>query len=128
MIRTLGFEHTHLEDILARKKTVEGRLARGKFLTVQPGDQVRMREDTYEHGQLVDSRLTEAVVEVVKSERYPTFEAMLGSVGIALVTPRAASIDDALSEYYKYYTRDEEHRYGVVALHFALEDSVFNGG
>lgn len=115
-----GREATLLQDIKAGRKTVECRLNRGKFSQYQPGDQVFLREDTYEDGQIVASQPRQAFVEVTKVDQYPTFKAMLESVGYQIVVPRAVDFDEALAECYKYYSPADESQYGVLAIHFHL--------
>lgn len=115
-----GREATLLADIKAGTKTIECRLNRGKFAEYQPGDQVYLREDRYENGQVVSSRPKQALVEIVKVELYPSFREMLLSVDYKNVVPRAESLETALAECYKYYSAVDEQAYGVLAIYFRL--------
>ncbi len=90
---------THL---LNGKKTVEGRLNKGTFATL-----------------VVDSQLVlpnGAVFRVVRITPYPTFLAMLQAEGIERVIPDATSLETARDVYYKFYTKEQEAEYGVLAI------------
>jgi ASC-1-like (ASCH) protein len=120
MIHEAGRESSLFEDILAGTKTVEGRLARGKFLNFKPGDIVQLRKDMYEEGLLVASYHNQAKSKVVKVERYDDFEQMLHAVGYRHVIPRATSLEGALREFRRFYSEEDEAEYGVLAIHFEL--------
>lgn len=115
-----GREASLLVDIKAGLKTIECRLNRGKFADYQVGDQVFLREDTYENGQIVASRPRQVLVEVSQIEQFPSFEQMLVSVGYEKVVPRATNLLTAVDECYKYYSPEDERQYGVLAIHFNL--------
>jgi ASC-1-like (ASCH) protein len=115
-----GRESSLLSDIKTGRKTVEGRLARGKFLEFKVGDTIRLREDFYRDGQLITSIPDRARTEVTKVEKYESFEEMLEDVGFEKVIPRAGSVKVALEECRKFYGVDDEAKYGVLAIHFKL--------
>jgi ASC-1-like (ASCH) protein len=115
-----GRESLILRDIKLGLKTVEGRLATGKFLDFKAGDYVELREDFYENGVIMLSKPKQAISEVIEVQKYDTFKKMLQSVGVHNVLPRAKDIDEALSEYRKFYSEEDETKYGVLAIHFKL--------
>lgn len=120
MIHEAGRESSLLEDIVAGRKTVEGRLAKGKFLNFKPGDLVKLRKDVYENGELVASYEDQARSRITKVEKYPSFREMLETVGYEKAIPRAASLEEALRDYRKFYSEDDEAEFGVLAIHFEL--------
>lgn len=112
-----GRESSHLDDILLGKKTIEGRLARGKFAQYTPGDVVYLRRDIRaEDGTLRDGELDQARVRVLAVNRYLSFREMLKREGLNNVLPRANSLDEAVAEYERYYTRQEQATYGVLGI------------
>lgn len=119
-----GRESSILQDILAGTKTIECRLNKGKFTEYQPGDHVWLREDIHKDGEIIESKPKRALVEVVKTETYPTFEAMFETIGYDKAIPRAASIQEALNTCYKFYTPEQENEFGVIAVYFKLLQSA----
>lgn len=119
-----GRESSILQDVLNGNKTIECRLNKGKFAKYQPGDHVWLREDIYKDGVIVESKPKRALVEVVKTETYPTFRAMFETIGYDKAIPRAASVQEALSTCYQFYTREQEKELGVIAVYFKLLQPV----
>jgi ASC-1-like (ASCH) protein len=119
-----GRESSILQDIKSGTKTVEARLARGKFLKYQLGDQVYLREDFYEDDTIVRSLPKQCLVEITKTEKYAGFREMLDTVGYEYVMPRAANIDEALQTCYRFYTAEEEAEFGALSVHFQLVSDV----
>ena len=112
-----GRESSHLDDILLGKKTVEGRLARGKFAQYAPGDVVYLRRDIRaQDGTLHDGEPDQARVRVLAVNRYLSFREMLKKEGLNNVLPRANSLDEAVAEYERHYTRQEHATYGVLGI------------
>lgn len=97
-----GRESSLLDDIIAGRKTIEGRLNRGKFAEYRPGDMVSLRRDFRdEHGVLRDGEPDAALVEAENWRR---------------VIPRAGSAQAAANEYNKYYSAADQAEYGVLAI------------
>jgi ASC-1-like (ASCH) protein len=119
-VHEAGIKSSILADIKSGHKTIEARLAKGKFLDFKAGDRLRLREDFYENDRLVRSISNQGLAEVTKVELYPSFKVMLKSVGIKNVLPWASSVKEALSEFRKFYSLADEENYGVLAIHFKL--------
>lgn len=93
-------------------KTVEGRLNKGKWIEMQIGDEI-----------LVDNlpNSTETfLVQIIGKNNYKSFREMIIFEGMGNVIPEAKSIDEAESVYYKFYTKEEEERFGVTAIRIKL--------
>lgn len=117
-----GRESNLLDDILAGRKTVEGRLNRDKFAQYRVGDTVSLRRDhRNDAGQLKDGELNAATIEIVAIRTYPTFLAMVTVEGYQRVIPSAKSADEAADEYNKYYSAVDQARYGVLAIEVRLK-------
>lgn len=116
-----GRESYLLDYIIDGKKTVEGRLNRGKFKEFKVGDLIWLRRDYRdEYGRLHDGDPRQACVEVVAIRHYQTFADMIEAEGYRTVIPNAESADAALAVYNSYYTTDEQLEYGVLAIEIAL--------
>lgn len=116
-----GRESELLDYIVAGRKTVEGRLKRGKFAEYQPGDQVWLRRDYRDkNGVLHDGEPRQVLVEVTAVRQYATSLDMVTSEGFERVIPYAKTAEEAAAEYNKYYSADEQAKYGVLAVEFKL--------
>lgn len=112
-----GRESHLLDDIIAGRKTIEGRLNRGKFAHYQVGDMVSLRRDYRdEHGILRDGESDAALVEIVAIRHYETFLEMVTAEGCERVIPSADSVEVAVAEYDKYYSISDQRHFGVLAI------------
>lgn len=111
-----GRESHLLDDIIAGRKTIEGRLNRGKFAEYQVGDTVSLRRDWRdEQGVLHDGEPNAARVEIIAIRQYATFLDMVRAEGWQRVIPSAGSAEAAAAEYDKYYSAEDQQMHGVLA-------------
>jgi ASC-1-like (ASCH) protein len=116
-----GRESYLLDYIIDGKKTVEGRLNRGKFKDFQVGDLIWLRRDYRdEYGHLQDGEPRQVCVEIVAIRHYQSFADMVASEGYRTVIPNAESEEAAVAVYNTYYTTDQQLEYGVLAIEIAL--------
>jgi ASC-1-like (ASCH) protein len=87
---------------LQGKKTVEGRLNKGKFRTVEIGDILKISDS--------------ADFEVIDKKTYSNFKDMIINEGIENLVPDKKNIEEALGVYYEFYTSEQEKEFGVVAF------------
>ncbi len=79
-----GRESNLLDDIIAGRKTIEGRLNRGKFAEYKPGDQVWLRRDYRdENGTLQDGEPRQVLVQVTAIRKYKTSFEMVTAEGFS---------------------------------------------
>jgi len=57
---------------------------------------------------------------ITKKVKYSTFKEYLETEGIDNCLPGIPSIEHGLSVYFKYYTKEDEKEYGVMAIHIEL--------
>jgi len=93
-------------------KTVEGRKNKGRFHDMQLGDIIEWTNNDF-MPRSVKTKITKKVV-------YSTFKEYLETEGIDNCLPGMPSIEHGLSVYYKYYTKEDEENYGVMAIHIEL--------
>lgn len=118
-----GRESGLLDDIIAGRKTIEGRLNKGKFAQYRPGDIVKLRRDVRdEHGVLHDGEPDAVRVTVVAVREYPDFLTMVTSEGYEKVIPSARSASEAADEYNKYYSAADQAKYGVLAIEITTSE------
>jgi len=112
-----GRESRLLDDIIAGRKTIEGRLNRDKFAQYKAGDIVFLRRDKRgDDGILRDGEPDAARVEVIAVRHYPNFISMVTNEGYEKVIPFAKSAQEAADEYNKYYSATDQAQYGVLAV------------
>lgn len=117
----IGIESDSLAAILAGTKTIEGRLAKPRFVSLRVGDEISIREDLYENNEIVGSRAQVAIIVITSTRRFKSFRAMLGALGFENFRPDDESIEQALETYHRYYSASDEKKYGVIALSFRLK-------
>lgn len=118
-----GRESELLDAIIDGRKTIEGRLKKGKFAEYRLGDTVRLRRDYRDaEGVLHDGEPDAATVTITAIREYPTFLAMVKGEGYQKVIPAAPSTEAAAAEYDKYYSAEDQRDYGVLAIEVRLLD------
>ena len=91
--------------IKSGKKTVEGRKNTGDFEKMQSGDIVKwIHSDEY------------VLTKIVSKKVYKTFKEYLETEGLSNCLPGIDTIEDGIKVYYKYYTPEDEAKYGVIAI------------
>ncbi len=112
-----GRESNLLDDIIVGRKTIEGRLNRGKFAEYSVGDIVSLRRDYRDaKGVLLDGESHAAQVKVVAIRRYEKFIDMVESENYKSVIPSANSAEEAAEIYDRYYSLEDQNKYGVLAI------------
>lgn len=103
--------------MIAGRKTIEGRLNRGKFADYAVGDIVMLRRDVRDkNGVLHDGEPGAATVKIVAINKYPDFLTMTQTEDYKKVIPYASSAQIAANEYNKFYSMEDQKRYGVLAI------------
>lgn len=105
--------NTHLSEpwfslIATGLKTVEGRINKGKFAGLAIGDIITFYNDDFNHREIS--------VKVTRKTSYPDFKTYLESETLARTVPGQPTIEHGLSVYYKYYTKEQEHEHGIIAI------------
>ena len=90
-------------------KTVEGRINDGFFKEIKIGDTICWENSDFKQ------RHTSTII--TKKIPYKTFADYLNAEGLEKCLPGMPSLEHGLSVYYKYFKKENEEKYGVVALH-----------
>ncbi len=102
-IININVDEPYKTFILEGKKTIEGRLNKGTFIKVQAGDILQINPNG-------------AQLKITGKNIYLSFREMIEKEGIENVIPDKSKIDDAVNVYYKFYTKEQEKEFGVVAI------------
>ena len=91
-------------------KTVEGRKNKGKFKEMKVGDIIEWKNE--------DFKPRSFLTQITGKAEYPNFKTYLETEGLSKCLPNMEKygIDHGLSVYYKYYTKEDERAFGVVAI------------
>ena len=91
------------------KKTYEGRLFKGDFASTKIGDEIVFYNDDF--GINRESKKT-----VCKIKKFSSFKNMLEKCSLKKVLPTVQSINDGVKIYRKYYDKNSEKMFGIVAI------------
>lgn len=108
-VHDLNVSDPWFSAISAGKKTVEGRLAKGKFVDIRVGDVLRISLNSN------NNSYSTRVVQDIK--KYDGFKQYLEQEGLARTLPGVGSIRDGVKIYREFYSPRTEKQFGVVALH-----------
>jgi|SRR3989344_4615940 len=95
------------------QKTVEGRVKKGKYARIKPGDHIVV------HNELETDKV-EVVVKRITS--YRTIKEMLESENIKNLLPGVRTVEGGIEVYRKFYTPEQEKEFGVVAIEVGRAD------
>jgi len=89
-------------------KKVEGRKNKGRFKDMQVGEIIEWTNN--------DFKPRSVLTKITKKEKYDTFNEYLETEGLKQCLPGISSIEDGLSVYFKYFTKEDEREFGVIAI------------
>lgn len=90
-------------------KTIEGRLNKSSFKNIKVNDFLNFHNDGHN-----------IFVKIIDIKNYKTFYEMLTSENLKDITPISESINESLKIYYNCYSKENEIKYGVLALKIKL--------
>ncbi len=89
-------------------KTVEGRKNKGRFGSMKPGQIIKWINE--------DFKPRHVYTKITQVTTYDTFEDYLRAEGLEKCLPSINDMEIGLSVYFKYFTKEDEAKYGVVAI------------
>lgn len=93
-------------------KTIEGRKNKGRFKEMKIGDIIRWHNDDFGY-RTFDT-------QIINKYEFNTFQEYLEQLGLNNCLPGINDLGLGLNVYYKYYTKEDEQKYGVVAIELKL--------
>lgn len=108
-VKTCTLKRCYIDAIWEGQKTVEGRLNKDFFkrLDVKEGDKIWFHTQN-SYGVLCS---------VIAVNTYNSFKDMLEASSFKACIPEAHTFDDAVQAYRKFYSEEEEAKFGVIAWH-----------
>jgi len=93
------------------KKTIEGRLNKGKFTEFKKNDLLKIKnENKY------------IICKIKKIKKYNTFKEYLTMEGLIRTLPKITNLKEGINEYKKFYS-NQDVEYGVLAFYIQLHKS-----
>lgn len=100
-------------------KRCEGRLNKGDFAKMKRGDIIEFFND--------DFGKREFKWKITSIHYYETFKSYLENETLEKCLPGIDEIKDGLNVYYKYFSKEKEKEYGIVAIRImVLKKWLFN--
>ncbi len=93
-------------------KTVEGRKNKGRFKEMNVGDIVQWTNEDFMYRSVL--------TRITGKTEYDTFAEYLETEGLDKCLPGMPDLSHGLSVYYKYFTKEDEKEFGVVAIRLEL--------
>ena len=93
------------------KKKYEGRLNKGDFMNLKIGDNIIFYNN--------DDEFKVKVIDIIK---FINFQEMLEKIGLSNVLPGIDNIQDGIKIYRKYFSEEQEEKYGVIAIKISIID------
>lgn len=90
-------------------KTCEGRLKKGIFADIKPGDIIHFYNNDFGFRRHIK-------MEVKCINYHNTFNEYLTKEGAQFCLPGIENVKEGMDIYYNYYSLENEKKYGVVAL------------
>lgn len=112
----IGIKTELIQAILDGRKTIEVRLGKPKFLKIQPGDILKIREDIWTNNEItafVDDSLRVKVTQVLYFE---SFKELFEVTDFSTAIPNAKNSNEAMETYHTFYSTQDERKYGVAAF------------
>jgi ASC-1-like (ASCH) protein len=89
-------------------KTVEGRKNKGRFKEMNVGDIIEWKNSDFGERSFL--------TKIIGKSVYNTFEEYLETEGLDKCLPGIDTMEEGLNVYFKYFTKEDEEQYGVVAI------------
>lgn len=118
-MQEIDIASTVIEEIKSGDKTIEVRLARPRFLLIQEGDILSVREDFYYEGAVLESLSHALEIKVTQVLYFETFEELFEAINFSSVLPSAKTVDEAKAACRNLYSVEDEAEFGVAA--FSIE-------
>jgi len=93
-------------------KTVEGRKNKGIFKEIQVGEIIEWTNSDFKERRVI--------TKITKKVEYDTFQEYLTKEDLNKCLPGIPSMEHGLSVYFKYFTKEDEEQFVVVAFHLEL--------
>jgi len=107
----ISVQEPYFSYIKNKRKTIEGRLNTGKFSSFKKGELLKIINDN-----------EYVTVKIRKLKKYSSFVEYLSLEGLMRTLPNIYTIKDGVNIYRQFYSRENEKKYGVLAIYMKRID------
>ena len=90
-------------------KKCEGRLKKGDFAKIKKGDYIRFENNDFNFSRSF-------LVKITSTRTYDSFREYLLNETLEKCLPSIDTIEQGTSIYYKYYSKEDESKYKIIAI------------
>ena len=94
-------------------KTVEGRLNKGEFASLIKGDYIKIVN-------IELGFIRNYTIKITSIHKYNSFREYLEKEKLEKCLPGIDTIEDGIKVYYKYYLKENEDKYKIIAIRFKI--------
>ena len=94
-------------------KKCEGRLNKGEFAQMKKGDTILFENNDFGFLRLYRCKITSI-------HHYNSFEEYLKKETLEKCLPGIEKIDEGIKVYYKYYNKEDEEKYKIIAIRLKI--------
>ncbi len=94
-------------------KKCEGRLKKGDFAEIKKGDYIKFVNNDFEFERNFRIKITSI-------HNYKSFKEYLLGETLEKCLPNIDTIEQGERIYYKYYKKEDEHKYNIIAIRFKV--------
>lgn len=107
-MKTIWIKNDPLNKIISGEKTIEGRLNKGIFKTINIGESV-----------VLSSKDNSCLVKIINIRHFNNFYELL-KCNLKNTLPEMNSVDEGSSKYLSYYSNEKQQKYGVLGIHISV--------
>ena len=123
-MKEIGIESSLAEAIRSGEKTIDCQLGKPDILKLKVDDILSVREDIWEDGKKIGTHDYKLQVKITQILFFETINETMQSLDFMSIVPFAKSSNEAIKIYSKFYSKDEELDFGIVAIFFDLIDDL----
>ena len=94
-------------------KTVEGRLNKGDFASLTKGECIKFVNTDL-------GFIRNYTIKITSIYKYTSFREYLEKEKLEKCLPGIETIEDGVKVYYKYYSKEDEEKYKIIAIRFKI--------
>lgn len=102
------------------EKTVEGRLASGRFLDMKEGTPLTINRSKQEKDNESPTATSTVYAIVTRVVYYKSIRMYLEQEGLARTLPGVRRIEDGVAIYRQFYSTEKENTHGIAAIHICV--------
>ncbi len=108
-IKEINVQNPWFQYIKNKDKKIEGRLNKGIFKSFVKGEKIKIVNGN-----------DFVIAKIKKIRKYNSFEEYLTQEGLRKTLPNINTIQQGCDIYYKFYTKEQEKEFGILAIEIKI--------